>query len=201
MQSKMQDHAPDTWVNRYGADESSNFIQYLTAVYWSCQLLTTVGYGDFGVGNLIEIIMSIFWMLFGVSFYSFVIGNIQSIITKMDEDTEDLVNKLKALEKFKKQNGLKDSIYKRIKKFIEQNYNDLKWTMDFDDFLPACLNDEILMHIYGDTVDNITFFREMPKKSFVWAILPILQTIKIEYGDIIYLEKDLAKEMYFIKTG
>ena len=119
----------------------------------------------------------------------------------MDEDTEDLVNKLKALEKFKKQNGLKDSIYKRIKKFIEQNYNDLKWTMDFDDFLPACLNDEILMHIYGDTVDNITFFREMPKKSFVWAILPILQTIKIEYGDIIYLEKDLAKEMYFIKTG
>jgi hypothetical protein len=201
LQSKMQDHNPDTWVARYEAQDLEVKLQYLTAVYWSCQVLTTVGYGDFGVGNATEIYMNIFWMIFGVAFYSFVIGNIQSIITKIDEDTEDLVNKLKALEKFKKQNNLKESVYRRIKKFLEQNYNNLKWTMDFDELLPATLNDEILMHIYGDTVNNIIFFKEMTKKNFVWTILPILQTIKIEYGGTLYVERDLAKEMYFIKSG
>ena len=201
LQSKFQNHGPDTWVARYDARETETKIQYLTAIYWSCQLLTTVGYGDFGVGNRVEIIMSIIWMALGVAFYSFVIGNIQSIITKIDEDTEDLVIRLKALEKFKKQHNLKESIYIRIKKFLEQNYSDLKWTMDFDEFLPATLNDEILTHIYGDTVNNIAFFNEMPKKDFVWSILPFLQSIKIEYGDIIYSYRDLAKEMYFIKAG
>lgn len=201
LQSKMQDHNPDTWVARYVAQDLETKIQYLISVYWACQVLTTVGYGDFGVGNTTEIYMTIFWMIFGVAFYSFVIGNIQSIITKIDEDTEDLVNKLKALEKFKKKNNLKESVYRRIKKFLEQNYNNLKWTMDFDELLPATLNDEILMHIYGDTVNNITFFREMPKKNFVWAILPTLQTIKIEYGGTLYVERDLAKEMYFVKSG
>jgi hypothetical protein len=201
LQSKWSEHDPDTWVFRYDYVNELPKLQYIASVYWCCQLLTTVGYGEFGVGNIAEIFMSIFWMVFGVAFYSFVIGNIQSIITKSEQDTEDLVNKLKALEKFKKKNNLKPSVYIRIKKYLEQNYNDLKWTMDFDDFLPACLNDEILIHIYGDTVNNIVFFKEMQKKSFIWAILPFLQTIKAEYGEIIYLERDLAKEMYFIKIG
>lgn len=160
-----------------------------------------MGYGDFGVGNEVEIYMSIFWMVFGVAFYSFVLGNIQSIITKMDEDTEDLTKKLKALEKFKKKHKLKHSVYMRIKRFLEKNYNDLKWTMDFDTFLPASLNDEILTHIYGDTVNNINLFKDVPKKSFVWSILPHLTSIRIEYNDLVYLTKDLAREVYFIKLG
>ena len=69
LQSRMSNHDPDTWVARYGAQDTETKILYLTAVYWSCQLLTTVGYGDFGVGNKTEIIMSIFWMVFGVAFY------------------------------------------------------------------------------------------------------------------------------------
>ncbi|CAI2375652.1 unnamed protein product [Moneuplotes crassus] len=201
LQSKLSDHSPDTWVARYSYQDTEIKIQYLTAVYWSCQLLTTVGYGDFGVGNMTEIIMNIFWMIFGVAFYSFVIGNIQSIITKMDGDTEDLVNKLKALENFKKNTGLKNSVYIRIKKYLEQNYNDLKWTMAFDEFLPESLNDEILSHIYRDTICNITFFNDIPHKNFIWSILQYLQTIKVEFGELIYLERDLAKEMYFLKTG
>lgn len=143
----------------------------MTGVYWTLQVLTTVGYGDMGAGNTLEIFMNIFWMVFGVAFYSFVIGNVQSIILKSTEDTEDLINKLKALEKFKKETNLKEGVFIRIKKFLEQNYNDLKWQMDFDEFLPASLNDEILTHIYGDTVNSINLFRETQKKSFVWSVL------------------------------
>lgn len=140
-------------------------------------------------------------MLFGVAFYSFVIGNIQSIMTKSAENTEDLVTKLKALEDFKKKNKLKVGVYFRIKKFVELNYKDLKWKMNFDEFLPATLNDEILTHVYGDTVNHITLFKESTNKSFVWAVIAQLNNTKFGYGDIIYLENDIAKEMYFLKTG
>lgn len=202
LQSKVQNHNPKTWVMRTDSIDLEPSIQYLTAVYWSCQLLTTVGYGDFGVGNTTELWMSIIMMIFGVAVYSFVLGNIQSIIIKKDEDTEDLVNKLKALETFKKRNkSLKESDYKRIKKSLEHNYNTSKWKMEFDKYLPASLNDKILEHVYGDTVKKIKFFNEIPKKDFVWAVLPILVTIKFGLHDIVYIEKDLANEVYFIKTG
>ena len=201
LQVTMEDNDYKTWVLRKSAQDENPSIKYLTALYWALQVLTTVGYGDFGVGNDIEIYMSIFWMLFGVAFYSFVIGNIQSIMTKNAENTEDLVTKLKALENFKKKNKLKEGVYLRIKKFVELNYKDLKWKMNFDEFLPATLNDEILTHVYGDTVYSITLFKESTNKSFVWAVIAQLNTTKFGYGDIIYLENDIAKEMYFLKSG
>lgn len=201
LQAKMLGFFPDSWVYRRDVVEETPQIQYLHALYWTFQILSTVGFGDFGVGNEVEIYMSNFWMMFGVAFYSFVLGNIQSIVTKMDEDTEDLVLKLKALEVFKKKFKLKETVYMRIKRFLEKNYNDLKWTMEFDTFLPASLNDEIMTHIYGDTVNNIHLFTEIEKKGFVWEMLPHLTTIKVEYNEIVYLTRDLAREVYFIKLG
>jgi len=64
--------------------------------------LTTVGYGDFGAVTVAELILTLIWMIFGVGFYSFVIGNLTSIIANENANTENLYNKLKALEEFAK---------------------------------------------------------------------------------------------------
>lgn len=75
------DFEPDTWIVLRGLMDSGNFEQYISAMYWAFQTLTTVGYGDMQGRTNTERLFSIFWILFGVAFYSLTIGNLQSIIS------------------------------------------------------------------------------------------------------------------------
>jgi len=58
--------------------------KYITSFYWAFQTVTTVGYGDFIVSSKTEYILALIWMVVGVNFYSFTIGNVSSIIATMD---------------------------------------------------------------------------------------------------------------------
>jgi hypothetical protein len=53
-------------------------------------------------------------MSFGVSFYSFVVGSVTSIIAQAAQDTETLKNKLKGLDLFQLKTGLPDKLYYNI---------------------------------------------------------------------------------------
>jgi hypothetical protein len=66
--------------------------------------------------------MGLFWMLLGVAFYSFVIGNFSSMIENNDIIKQQLNVKLKAIAEFTKQTGLPLEIYLKIKRFIENNF-------------------------------------------------------------------------------
>jgi len=63
-------------------------------VYWAIQTLTTVGYGDFGAYNTLEIAITCIWMFLGVAFYSFVVGSLTSAITAQGSQDEDMNNKI-----------------------------------------------------------------------------------------------------------
>jgi hypothetical protein len=63
---------------------------YLECVYWALQTVATVGFGDFGANTVAELYLSLVWMIFGVGFYSFVIGNMTSIIANENANSENL---------------------------------------------------------------------------------------------------------------
>ena len=48
-------------------------------MHWACQTITTVGYGDVKAKTKEELLLSFVWMLVGVGFYSFIIGNFSTI--------------------------------------------------------------------------------------------------------------------------
>lgn len=82
--AKFENFSPDSWVVRYGIVDSPNSFQYLASVYWVLQTLTTVGYGDISAGTDAERIAAVIWMIIGIGFYSFTIGNLSSIINTID---------------------------------------------------------------------------------------------------------------------
>lgn len=55
------------------------------AFYWAIQTITTVGFGDIGSRTTLEMSLSLVWMIFGVGFYSYVIGNFSSMIADVDQ--------------------------------------------------------------------------------------------------------------------
>jgi len=76
LSAKLDDFNPDTWVVRFGYLDYDPSQQYLASIYWALQTLTTVGFGDIYAKTIPEKVIAILWMIFGVGFYSFTIGNL-----------------------------------------------------------------------------------------------------------------------------
>ena len=84
-----------------GLEEASIAKQYTIAIYWAFYTLTTVGFGDVTVGTTTERIFAIVWMIVGVAFYSYAIGNMTSMIASLDSMNEELTQKMQVLKEFK----------------------------------------------------------------------------------------------------
>ena len=121
MVAKFEDYNPDSWLVVNNLYDDTSFTQYITAVYWAFQTLTTVGYGDVTGRTVNERIFTLIWMIFGVAFYSFTIGNLQSIISTIDVKANNLESKLKILTNFAKQTDLPEWTVLKISRFLKNN--------------------------------------------------------------------------------
>ena len=88
--AKIDEFGPDTWVAKRGVAHRSSSYQYLVAFYWSVQTITTVGFGDVSTASVLEMLLSLLWMILGVGFYSFVMGNFSSMIASIDSEKAKL---------------------------------------------------------------------------------------------------------------
>lgn len=74
-----------SWVwNNADFKEEEPFYQFLVSFYWAFQTLLTIGYGDIVPHNQFERMFAVMWMIFGVGFYSYMIGNIINMINEFD---------------------------------------------------------------------------------------------------------------------
>jgi hypothetical protein len=72
---------------------------YLNGAYFCLSVLTTVGYGDVHAFTDYELLFSIAWMLFGVAFYSFMIGIISSFFQIRETKASLVTKRVKKLER------------------------------------------------------------------------------------------------------
>lgn len=88
--AKIDEFNEDTWVYRMKKQDEGVSHIYLECLYWSFQTLATVGFGEFGAHTYSELVISIFWMIYGVSFYSVLFGNLTSMIANETANYENL---------------------------------------------------------------------------------------------------------------
>lgn len=120
--------------------------------------MATVGFGEFGAYTTPELLMSIVWMIYGVAFYSAVIGYLTSMIANDAANSENLFNKLKALEEFANKTNLPDDLHFKIRQFLENNFDDLFSRIDekiLINELPITLRDEVLQHQYSGLLNSL----------------------------------------------
>eukprot|EP00347_Sterkiella_histriomuscorum_P009438 403341214 len=196
LSAKFNDFEWDCWVMQRGIEDQDDGYQYLTSVYWALQTITTVGYGDIPAKTQTEQILSIMWMVFGVGFYSFTIGNLSSVIASMDTKNSILKQKLTTLGDFSKRIELPQHLEHRIKRFLENNNRDVTSLDDQERLLaelPPSLKSEVVSHTHGNIIQGIKFFQDK-NPDFLWQVLPLLKNMKIYKGDILYSQGDHADE-------
>ncbi|CDW71963.1 cation channel family protein [Stylonychia lemnae] len=203
LSAKFNDFEYDCWVMARQIEDMDDGYQYLTSVYWALQTITTVGYGDIAANTQVEQILSILWMVFGVGFYSFTIGNLSSVIASMDTKNSILKQKLTTLSDFSKRILLPPTLEQRIKRFLENNNKDITSIDDQERLLnelPPSLKSEVVSHTHGNIISGIKFFQDK-NPDFLWQVLPLLKNMKIYKGDTLYSQGDHADEIYFILKG
>jgi len=121
LQSKLMDFPDDSWVIQEDVMDKEVFFQYTIAFYWALQTLTTVGFGDITIVSVEERIFAIMWMIIGIAFYSYAIGNMTNFIDNMDADREQLNQKLAVLKEFRSRTQMPINMYSKIKRHLENN--------------------------------------------------------------------------------
>lgn len=100
MAATLEENIHETWVGSKDLVDEPSSYKYWNAFYWAFQTVTTVGYGDFSISTTTEYILALIWMVIGVNFYSFTIGNVSSIIAAMDAKASMLTSKIQTLNDY-----------------------------------------------------------------------------------------------------
>ena len=199
--AKIEDFSPDSWVVRLGYMDSSNLELYIISFYWTLTTVTTVGYGDITAGTTIERIYNLFIMSFGVLLYSFAIGSLSSIVSTLDQKSEEMNQKLQILSSIKKEFNLEQGIYDKVRKVIKYDLSrNQKDKMVFLQELPNKLRIELSQIMHDKVIQNFYFFRDQPSDFFAY-VAPLLKPVKFSKNDYLYKCQDMIDEMYFVAKG
>ncbi len=116
--AKIDNFPPQSWVVLQGLVDEDVTMQYIQSFYWSFQTLATVGFGDISAKTKNERIFAIIWMIFGIGFYSYTIGNMTNLIASMDSSSEELQQNLSVLKEFKKRTSMPNRLFLKIKRHL-----------------------------------------------------------------------------------
>lgn len=130
-------------------------------------------------------------MIFGVAYYSYTIGNMTALITSVDEEGEELQNKLDVLKAFAQQSKIPNKIFYRIKRHLENSMIQAKYqdSEKLLEELPMELRDKVIAKTHSEVFRKIKFFwgRSM---EFNNAIVHELKPINVGQTELLYQQQD-----------
>ena len=89
-----------------------------------------MGYGDVNAETDLEKIVSIIWMLFGVGFYSFTIGQLTSLMSNIDSRSKALQEKMLYVNQLTNEAQLPSETSRKLRKCLEYNANKAGFSLD-----------------------------------------------------------------------
>ena len=191
--------------------------QCIISSYYMLTTLSTIGYGDFFPLTNIERVICVVVMLFGVAFFSYIMGRIIEILENLnseksgtENDETDLKNWFTMLARFKKNRILSKKLKKNIEDYFEYFWkNDrlasIKADNEYMKALPRSIKRRIMInYLFGDVLFLFRhFFRTVDNldSKFLYTICFGFQPRRFNEGEIIYEEESECPEIYFIMNG
>lgn len=202
--ARMDDLGPDTWVSRYGWLDEPNHMLYLRGLYFTFTVITTVGFGDISAYTITEMIICMILMLFGIFFYSFLVGTLSSLISSIDAKAIRISAKLDFLDKFCKENFIPENVFRAMKKFVKSNGEyeimEEERRIEIVSQMPKDLRFEIVMGMFNSLPQKIFFFQEQ-SSTLIIDIVPRLNLKLTLYNEFIYRKNEHPTSIYFIAKG
>lgn len=198
------ENTPNNWESRFGFNDLSELDLYIKALYFTLTSLCTVGYGDITAKTTGEIVIALFWMAFALYFLSFNISNLSSLISEQDYQRNLLDYKLYLVDQYVKSDNLSHSLRRKMKNEIKHMAERVKHKpgdiCEVIALLSCELKYEIALSMHKGVIKEFPFFREKDTE-FIGNIFTLLYCKVLDKGEIVYIQKQKATEIYFVAFG
>ncbi|HRD66150.1 MAG TPA: cyclic nucleotide-binding domain-containing protein [Candidatus Competibacter sp.] len=184
-----------------GPSENKIF-EYGQAVYWTITTLATVGYGDVHPVTLSQMMYASLVMMVGVGFFGFVLGNVATLLFRMDAERERHLTKVDRAEAFMRYHQIPKPLRKKVRDYYHHLWESRH---HYDDrtvlaTLPPTLRAEIVLSLHAALIDRVPFFKGAKRRSVEEIILALKPRVAVP-GEVLFRVGDPADALYIIQHG
>ncbi|XP_024024441.1 potassium channel AKT2/3 isoform X2 [Morus notabilis] len=196
-------HKGQTWIGTAIPNfrETSLWIRYISALYWSITTMTTVGYGDLHAVNTVEMIFIIFFMLFNLGFTAYIIGNMTNLVVEGTRRTMEFRNSIESASNFVSRNRLPARLKDQILAYMCLRFKAESLNQQhLLEQLPKSICKSICQHLFLPTVGKVYLFKGVSKE----ILLHLVAKMKAEYippREDVVMQTEAPDDVYIIVSG
>jgi len=191
------------WLSLRGMTSTNeNLENYFSALYWTIQTLSTVGYGDMTPSTTAQRIYAMTVMIFGVGVYGYIIGNVANILANIDPAKAHYLENMERLTAFMNYRSIPPALQNRIR-----DYYTYLWEkrLSYDEStiisaLPPSLQTDVSLFLKRDIIEKVPLFRGA-SNEFIREIALQMRPVVFTPGDFVYKAGEQGNDMYFITRG
>nr|AKS48233.1 mutant potassium voltage-gated channel isoform II [Bombyx mori] len=204
-------HAPIGWLDALANDVQASYdnstgpsmrSRYITALYFTCTSLTSVGFGNVAPNTDMEKGFTIFVMLVGSLMYASIFGNVSAIIQRLYSGTARYHTQILRVREFIRFHQITNPLIQRLEEYFQHawSYTNGIDTSSVLKGFPECLQADICLHLNRNLLASCSAF-EGASPGCLRALSLRFKTTHAPPGETLVHRGDVLTSLYFISRG
>ncbi|XP_073943724.1 potassium voltage-gated channel unc-103-like isoform X3 [Choristoneura fumiferana] len=204
-------HAPIGWLDALANDVQATYdnstgpsmrSRYITALYFTCTSLTSVGFGNVAPNTDMEKGFTIFVMLVGSLMYASIFGNVSAIIQRLYSGTARYHTQILRVREFIRFHQIANPLRQRLEEYFQHawSYTNGIDTSSLLKGFPECLQADICLHLNHNLLTNCSAFAGA-SPGCLRALSLRFKTTHAPPGETLVHQGDVLTSLYFISRG
>ncbi|XP_050673584.1 potassium voltage-gated channel unc-103 isoform X3 [Leptidea sinapis] len=204
-------HAPIGWLDALANDVQASYnnstgpsmrSRYITALYFTCTSLTSVGFGNVAPNTDMEKGFTIFVMLVGSLMYASIFGNVSAIIQRLYSGTARYHTQILRVREFIRFHQITNPLRQRLEEYFQHawSYTNGIDTSSVLKGFPECLQADICLHLNRNLLASCSAF-EGASPGCLRALSLRFKTTHAPPGETLVHRGDVLTSLYFISRG
>ena len=161
-----------------------------------------MGYGDVTPAGDMERMYAIFAMLIGVSFYSYIIASVSSMVSSIDSKNAIEIERMDQLAAWMDHYEIQPALQRRVRRFFKQFYCEHSAIDDeyIMEKLAPNLQEAISRYLLHDFILEHKLFAELPEGA-LWKVMLIVRSMKYEPNSTVVQRNEANVALFILKEG